>query len=373
MANNKQDYYELLGIEKNASPDEIKRAYRTLAMQCHPDKNPGDKASEEKFKTINEAYEILSDPQKREYYNQFGHVAPDNFSQNGTYSDFNDFNEVFGDIFTNFFGNTNTGSRRRRSSQRGRDLQIDLKITFMEACFGIEKTIELSNLQTCKTCGGTGAFDENSIQTCSACHGTGQVRHSQGFITISTTCVRCQGKGKTITNVCANCHGKGKTTEKTKVAIKVPAGIDTGSKIKLTGKGDCGFGGAENGDLYIAVYVKEHPFFQREDNDIFCDVPITFAQAALGSEIEIPTLEEKTTLKIPAGTQSGKILRLKGKGIPLLNGYGRGDQNIRIIVEIPSKLSSRQKELLKEFASLDKDQASQPLIRSFFDKIKEIF
>ncbi len=372
MANTKQDYYELLGLSRDANPDDIKRAYRTLAMKYHPDKNPGNKSAEEKFKQISEAYEVLSDPQKREYYNQFGTAGPDAFTNNG-FSDFTDFSEVFGDIFTNFFGGTQTQGRQRTRAQRGRDLQIDLKITFMEACFGVEKTIEISHNRLCKHCSGTGAFDEKSIETCPTCHGTGQIRHSQGFITINTTCVRCGGRGKKIARICPECNGNGKITEKTKLSIKIPAGVNTGSRIKIHNEGDAGSLDSSNGDLYILIYVKDHPIFQRQDNDIFCEVPINFIQAALSDEIEIPTLNGQTILKIPAGTQSGKIFRLAGKGIPLINGFGRGDQHVKIIVETPTKLSSRQKELLKEFQALDKEHSSHPITQNFFDKVKEMF
>ncbi|MBI4651076.1 molecular chaperone DnaJ [Candidatus Desantisbacteria bacterium] len=370
----KQDYYELLGINKNASPDEIKRAYRGLAMQYHPDKNPNNNQSEEKFKLINEAYEILSDPQKRSYYDQFGHTGPglgNNFSQEG-FSEFTDFNEVFGDIFSNFFGGTSTSGRRRQSSQRGSDLQLELKISFMEACFGVEKVIELNHMKICKSCGGTGALDEKSIETCKHCHGTGQVRHSQGFITFSSTCTYCRGAGKTITNLCPKCRGGRKISETTKINVKIPAGIDTGSKIKISGEGDSGYGGADNGDLYILINVKDHPIFRRDDTDIYCEVPISFTQAALGAEIEIPTLNGNDLLKIPAGTQNGKVFRFKGKGVPIINGFGRGDQNIKIVIETPTKLTSKQKELLKQFAQ-EEEETNNPIRKGFLDKVKDIF
>ncbi|MBI5207650.1 MAG: molecular chaperone DnaJ [Candidatus Firestonebacteria bacterium] len=376
MNNSKQDYYELLGINKNAGPDDIKKAYRKLAMQYHPDRNQDNKEAEEKFKLINEAYEVLSDAHKREYYDKFGHAMPGNghgFSSSGGFSDFTDFNEVFGDIFTSFFGGTASHGRHHHTAQRGTDLRVDLKISFMEACFGTEKKIKISRLRTCTHCSGTGAYDDKSIKICTSCQGTGQIRRSQAFITISSTCTQCHGTGKTIANLCPECRGNGKISEKTDILVKIPAGVDSGFKLKIHGEGDAGDYGGSNGDLYVMLFVKEHPFFQRQDNDIYCEVPISFVQAALGAEIEIPTLNEKTDLKIPAGTQNGKIFKLRGKGVPLVNGFGAGDQNIRIIVETPTKLSSKQKELLEEFANLDGQQSNNPLTKNFFDKVKDIF
>jgi len=365
----KRDYYDVLGIHKNATEIEIKKAYRKLALQYHPDKNQGDKASEEKFKEVSEAYEILCDPQKRASYDQFGHtMGPEGF---GGFRDagFGDnFSDIFEGVFGDFFGG---GARHRRGAQRGDDLRYNLDVSFKEAAFGTEKTIKFSTSKRCDPCNGTGAA-EGKVSTCRDCQGSGQVRVQQGFFTLSRTCGRCMGKGNVILDPCKACGGKGRTETAKSLSINVPPGVETGTRLKLAGEGDSGDAGAPPGDLYVVLNVSAHPFFVREGKEIVCEVPISFVQAALGDEIEVPTLDGKVKMKIPSGTQPGKVLRLKGKGFPELGRYGRGDQHVIIKVEVPTSLSARQKELLTEFDKECDDEA-HPMKRGFFDKLKELF
>jgi len=375
-ADRKRDYYEVLGITRTASEEELKKAYRRLAVQHHPDRNPGDKQAEERFKEINEAYQILSDPDKRAQYDRFGHAAFQNAGAGpGGFGGFDfsqGFEEVFSDIFGDFFG---TGRGRSRSrTRRGDDLRYDLEVEFEEAAKGIEKVVKFQRLTQCDACNGTRAKGgTQSARTCPNCKGSGQVRTQQGFFSIATTCGNCRGEGTIIVDPCPKCQGQGRLRKQESLSVRIPPGVDNGSRLKLRGEGEAGYGGGPSGDLYVVIHVKEHALFARQDNDIIIEVPISFPQAALGAEIDVPTLEGKVNLKIPAGTQSGKVMRLKGKGIVDLHGYGRGDQLVKIAVETPKRLTARQRELLEEFAKLSGEDVNHPLSKGFVDKLKEMF
>jgi molecular chaperone DnaJ len=350
----KKDYYEILNVSKTASEEEIKKSYRILAMQCHPDKNPGNKKAEEQFKEAAEAYEVLSDRQKREIYDQYGHEGLSSTGFRG-FSGFDDIFSHFSNIFEDAFGYGNVRGRgqSRSSGSAGADLRYDLKISFLDAAFGLTTTIELEKLATCHKCHGSGAAPGSSPETCRTCKGRGQVIQSSGFFTISSTCPHCNGYGKFIAKPCDNCRGMGKEQVPKTVQLKIPAGVETGSRLRLRGEGETGDYGGPDGDLYVFLHVEEHEFFTRSGNDIICRVPISFVHAALGGTIEVPTLQGKEKLKIPRGTQNGKNFRLKGKGIAHIRGYGRGDQIIEIFVQIPTELSKKQEELLVEFEKLN--------------------
>lgn len=351
----KRDYYEILGVAKTASDEELKKNYRKIAMQCHPDKNPGDKQAEERFKEAAEAYEVLTDKQKREIYDHYGHAGLSNTGFQG-FSGFDDIFSNFGDIFEDVFGfgQTRGRGRTRHTARAGADLRYDLKISFLDAAFGLTTTVDLEKLHTCHACQGTGAEPGTSPTTCPTCHGRGQVLQSSGFFTISSTCPHCHGHGKFIAKPCNHCRGTGKEKQRKTVELKIPAGVETGSRMRLRGEGEAGDRNGPNGDLYVFLQVEDHDFFVRSDDDIVCRVPISFVQAALGATIEIPTLKEKETekIKIPRGTQTGRMFRLKGKGIPHLQGYGRGDQIIEVFVQIPTELTRKQEELLREFEKI---------------------
>ncbi len=346
----KKDYYEILCVAKTATDDEIKKSYRKIAMQCHPDKNPGDKQAEERFKEAAEAYEVLSDRQKREIYDHYGHAGLSNTGFQG-FSGFDDIFSNFGDIFEDVFGfgQTRGRGRSRSGARAGADLRYDLRITFLDAAFGVTKTIDLEKLNTCSGCEGTGAAPGSSPSTCPTCHGRGQVVQSSGFFTISSTCPHCHGQGKFITKPCNICRGTGKERKLKQVELKIPAGVETGSRLRLRSEGEAGEMGGPNGDLYVFLQVEEHDFFVRDQDDILCRVPITFVQAALGATIEVPTLKDTEKIKIPKGTQNGHLFRLKGKGIPHVRGYGRGDQIIEVHVQVPTQITRKQEELLREF------------------------
>jgi len=346
----KKDYYEILGVAKTSTDEEIKKSYRKIAMQCHPDKNPGDKQAEDRFKEAAEAYEVLSDKQKREIYDHYGHAGLSNTGFQG-FSGFDDIFSNFGDIFEDVFGfGHSRGRGRSRSGARaGADLRYDLTISFLDAAFGVTKIIDLEKLHTCSGCEGTGAAPGTSPSTCPTCHGRGQVVQSSGFFTISSTCPHCHGQGKYITKPCNVCRGTGKERKLKQVELKIPAGVETGSRLRLRSEGEAGEMGGPSGDLYVFLQVEEHDFFVRDQDDILCRVPISFVQAALGATIEVPTLKDNEKIKIPRGTQNGHLFRLKGKGIPHVRGYGRGDQIIEVHVQIPTSLSRKQEELLREF------------------------
>ncbi len=373
-----RDYYEILGVPRAASDDELKKAYRQLAMKYHPDRNPNNKEAESRFKEASEAYAILSDKAKRAQYDQFGHVEGNGSPGGAEFGGFGaggPFGDVFGDIFSDFFGGQ-TRARGRGGPLRGSDLQYNMDITFEQAAFGHATEVNIPRLETCDACGGLGAKSSKDVEVCAYCHGTGQMRIQQGFFSVATTCSHCRGQGRLIRTPCPKCHGEGRTRKTHKLRVTIPAGVDTGHKLKLSGEGEHGVQGGPAGDLYIAINVQPHPFFQREDADILCEVPVTFVQAALGGDIEVPTLEGKVELKVPAGTQSQKVFRLRGKGIAQVRGGGRGDQYVRVIVEIPASLTARQRELLKEFAQSESEaelRKHYPLKEKFVQKIKEMF
>ncbi|MCF6092863.1 molecular chaperone DnaJ [Microaerobacter geothermalis] len=369
----KRDYYEVLGVGKDASADEIKKAYRKLARQYHPDVNKAPDA-EEKFKEIKEAYDVLSDAGKRANYDRFGHADPSQgfggFGQGGFGQDFGG----FGDIFDMFFGG---GTRRNPNAPRqGADLQYSITISFKEAVFGKETDVELPKEEECDHCFGTGARKGTKPETCSVCRGTGEQETVQntpfGRIVNRRVCGACQGQGKIIREKCSKCRGTGKVRNRRTIHVKIPAGVDDGARLRVSGEGEPGINGGPPGDLYILIRVKPHEFFERDGDDIYCEVPITFVQAALGDEIEVPTLDGKVKLKVPAGTQTGTYFRLKGKGVPHLRGYGQGDQHVKVVIVTPTKLTEKQKELLREFAGISGDHYQEEE-SSFFEKMKKAF
>jgi len=382
----KRDYYEILGIQKTASKDDIKKAYRSLALKYHPDRVSVDKKkeAEERFKEISEAYAILSDDQKRVQYDQYGHAGIDSrYSSEDIFrgADFGSIFEdlgfggsVFDDIFENFgFFGASQGSRRSSGRHRGSDLQYDIEITFEESAFGTERAILIPRHEACPDCKGDGAKPGTKKETCKVCAGRGKtaVQHSFGFI-VTTACPKCKGEGSIIKMPCPKCQGSGVVTAERKIHVKIPAGVGDGSRLRLSGEGEAGAKGGPRGDLYVVIYVKPHQIFSRHENDILCEVPISFTQAALGAEIEVPTLEGRVKMTVPSGTQSGKIFRLKDKGIVDLHSHLRGDEHVRIIVETPTRLNTQQKKSLEEFARISGEDIS-PMRKSFTDKVKEMF
>jgi len=344
---NEKDYYKILGVAKSASEEEIKKSYRKLAMQYHPDRNPGDKEAEEEFKLASEAYEVLRDPEKREIYDRYGVEGLRGTGFTG-FRGFDDIFSTFGDIFEDFFGFGGT-QRRRSHARAGADLRFDLKISFTDAAFGKEMEIEIPRVASCGACGGTGAQPGTSPVSCPVCRGTGQVTRAQGFFTISTTCGQCHGEGKVVQHPCKDCRGLGRVRTTKKIQIRVPPGVDTGSKLRLRGEGEQGERGGPPGDLFVILYVEPHDFFSRDGDDLICQIPISFSQAALGADIDIPTLNGTRSLAIPKGTESGEVFRIKGEGFVKLRGHGRGDELVQVIVKTPRNLTRRQEELLREF------------------------
>ncbi|HCG77296.1 MAG: molecular chaperone DnaJ [bacterium (Candidatus Ratteibacteria) CG_4_10_14_3_um_filter_41_18] len=372
----KRDYYEILGISRNAGIDEIKKSYRKLALKYHPDHNPGDKQAEEKFKEATEAYEVLSDSKKRATYDQFGHSG-----LGGGFDWTQDFSRVrtdFGDLFGNLFKGSSFFSDffeegfggREKGYQRGSDLQYNLSITLKEAAMGTEKYIELSQLEKCSACNGTGMKSGTGKKTCPQCQGSGQVSYGSDFISFARTCSKCRGEGEIIISPCGNCRGSGRVRKKHRIMVKIPAGVDKGSTLRIAGQGDAGLRGGAAGDLYILIYVEEGDFFHREGDDIICEVPITFVQAALGGEIEVPTLFGKVKMKISPGTQSGRVFRLRNQGIPSLRGYGKGDQLVKILVETPTNLSKEERKLLEQFRALSGERTS-PEVKKFRERFRK--
>ena len=378
----KRDYYEVLGVQKDAGEDDLKRVYRKLAMKYHPDKNSGDSEAEKKFKEINEAYEILKDPQKRAAYDQMGHDA---FSGGaGSAGGFGDggfggfhggaggFSDVFDEVFGDFMRGGSGGQKPPRRT--GGDLRYDMDITLEEAFSGLEKSIKVEKMSSCSKCKGSGASSNAKVKTCGTCGGRGKVRTQQGFFTLERTCSSCQGEGQTIDNPCSSCSGSGRTRQSKTLNVNIPAGIDEGSRIRLSGQGEAGIRGGASGDLYVFVGIKEHPLFTREANNIHCQVPIPMTTAALGGSVEVPTVDgSRARLTIPEGTQSARQFRLKGKGMSVFRRSSRGDMYVHILVETPMNLSSKQKQLLHDFDSLNKGKKTSPQSDGFFDKIKKIW
>ena len=342
-----KDYYKILGVSRNATEDEIKKSYRKVAMEHHPDRNPGNKEAEEKFKIASEAYEVLRDPEKREIYDRYGIEGLKGTGFTG-FRGFDDIFSAFGDVFQDFFGFGPT-HRRRTAARPGADLRYDVKISFFDAAFGKEAEIEIPKNIACEVCGGTGAKPGTHSTQCPSCKGTGQVTRSQGFFTISTTCSQCRGEGSIVPHPCKECRGYGKVKKIKKIQVKIPPGVDTGSKLRIRAEGEEGERGGPPGDLFVFIYVEPHDFFSREGDDVICQIPISFTQAALGTEIEVPTLNGAKNLKIPKGTESGEIFRIKGEGFPRIRGYGRGDEIVQVMVRTPKNLTKRQEELLREF------------------------
>lgn len=374
----KRDYYEILGVGKGAGDDEIKKAYRKLAVKYHPDKNPGDKTAEEKFKELGEAYEVLNDPQKRAIYDQYGHAGFDRraggFGRGGGFHDpFEVFQEVFGSgagsIFEGLFGGA---GQDPGGPQRGDDLRYDMEITFDEAAHGCEKEITVNKLERCENCAGSGAEAGSRARTCPTCGGRGQVINSRGIFSIAQTCPSCQGAGRIIDKPCKACRGQGRREQMSKIKLRIPAGVDTASRLRSAGNGEAGFRGGSSGDLYVVLHVKPHEIFQRDGDDLLCEVPISFIQAVLGADVEVPTLDGTTQLRVPPGTQPGTMFRLKGKGVKNIQGYGYGDLHVRINVEVPTHLSAAQKAKLEEFATLC-DGRENPISQGFFEKAKKLF
>lgn len=379
----KRDYYEVLGVSKTATQDELKKAYRKLARKYHPDLNKDNPEAAEKFKECNEAYSVLSDEQKRAQYDQFGPEAFENGGMGGGpgAGGFGGFGGFGGsgmeDIFDMFFGGQGRGGRSNNAGpQRGADLRYDMEITFEEAAFGVEKEISLKRAERCEHCHGEGAEPGSKVETCPECHGSGYVRFTQntmfGQMVNERPCSRCHGEGKIISNPCKECGGSGTVKKTKKLKVKIPAGVDNGSRLRVGGEGEAGLKGGPSGDLYVYLYVKPHKFFERDGTTVLCEVPINIVQATLGAEIKVPTLDGQVTMKVPEGTQPGKVMRLKGKGIPSLRGSGRGDQLVRMKVVVPTKLTDKQKDALQKFADISKDNIN-PEEKSFLNKVKDFF
>ena len=371
----KRDYYDVLGVNKSATPDQIKSAYRKLAVKYHPDKNKGDKASEEKFKEASEAYHVLSNSERKQNYDNFGHAAFENGGGGrGGFGNF-DFSSHFSDIFEDFFGEGfgGGGRRSRRTNHRGSDLRYDLSITLEEAYLGKKQDIKFTSSEKCNTCKGSGSKPGHDVGSCSMCGGHGQVRSSQGFFTVQQTCPQCSGSGEEITNPCSDCGGQGKKQSSKRLSVTIPKGVDDGTRIRLAGKGEAGSRGAGNGDLYLFINVYSHELFKRSDENLFFEYPLSIADAALGTTVEIPTIDGgKAKIKIPAGTQSGKQFRLRGKGMPYMRGSGNGDLYIQVNTEIPVSLNKEQKELLEKFREIENEK-SNPILKKFFQKAKNFW
>jgi molecular chaperone DnaJ len=376
----KRDLYEVLGVSKTSSKEDIKKAYRKLAMQHHPDKNPGNKESEALFKEASHAADILLDDNKRKTYDQFGHDGPQMGGGPGGFGggfsgDFGDLGDIFGDIFGDMLGGRGRGRGRggRSRAQAGDDLQTDVNVTFEEAAFGCEKEVHVNRSVVCGDCHGSGAKKGSGPTTCDMCHGHGEVRRQQGFFTIAQPCPKCNGTGQVIKDACATCNGRGRNKKREKLSVKVPAGINEGQRLKLSGQGDSGLNGGPSGDLYVLINIQEHEFFTRDDYDVLCEVPISFSQAALGTDIEVPTLGGRVSMKIPEGTQSGQKMKLRNKGITKLGGYGFGDQIITIHVETPTKLTKEQREIFSRLSELEQNTTSNPMTKGFFEKVRDLF
>ena len=370
----KRDYYEILGVDKSSNADQIKSAYRKLAVKYHPDKNKGDKAAEDKFKEASEAYHVLSNQERKQNYDNFGHAAFENGGGRGGFGNF-DFSSSFSDIFEDFFGEGfgGTRGRSRKSNYRGSDLRYDLTIDLEEAYFGKKQDIKFSTSEKCNSCNGSGSKPGYEIESCSMCRGHGQVRSSQGFFTVQQTCPQCSGSGEEITSPCGTCSGQGKRQASKRLSVTIPKGVDDGTRIRLAGKGEAGSRGAGNGDLYLFINVNSHDLFKRQDEHLFFECPVSIADAALGTSIEIPTIDGgKAKIKIPSGTQSGKQFRLRGKGMPYMRGSGSGDLYVQVNTEVPISLNNEQRELLEKFRDIENEK-SNPSIKKFFQKAKSFW
>jgi len=371
----KRDFYEILGVNRDASDDEIKKAYRKLAMKFHPDRNPDNPKAEEQFKEAKEAYEILSDAQKRQAYDQFGHAGVDPQAGMGGGAGMGGFADAFSDIFGDIFGGGRGGGGGRSTVYRGADLRYNLEISLEEAARGTDTRIRIPTMEECDTCHGSGARPGTQPKSCPTCGGAGQVRMQQGFFSIQQTCPKCHGTGRIVPEPCPTCHGAGRVKQHKTLQVKIPAGVDEGDRIRLAGEGEHGVNGGPPGDLFVQIHIKQHPVFQRDHNDLHCEMPVSFATAALGGDIEIPTLDGAAKIKIPAETQSGKVFRLRGKGIRGIRSSGPGDLMCHVVVETPVNLTDRQKELLREFEAIsDKDAGRHnPRAKSWMDKVKDFF
>ncbi|GIU40202.1 molecular chaperone DnaJ [Shewanella colwelliana] len=369
----KRDYYEVLGVGRDASEREIKKAYKRLAMKFHPDRNPGDKAAETSFKEVKEAYEILTDSDKKAAYDQFGHAGVDPNRGGGGFGGNADFGDVFGDVFGDIFGGGRRGGQRQAA--RGSDLRYNLELSLEEAVKGLTKELRIPTLAACDSCDGSGAKKGSSPTTCGTCHGQGQVQMRQGFFAVQQACPTCHGRGKIIKDPCNKCHGEGRVEKSKTLSVKIPAGVDTGDRIRLSGEGEAGEFGAPPGDLYVQVTVREHAIFVRDGNNLYCEVPISFSTAALGGEIEVPTLDGKVNLKIPSETQTGRMFRLRGKGVKSVRSHAVGDLLCKVVMETPVNLSDKQKELLREFDNTltGASKKHSPKAEGFFDGVKKFF
>jgi molecular chaperone DnaJ len=373
----KRDYYEVLGVARNAGEAELKKAYRRLALQYHPDRNPDDPDAEERFKEASEAYAVLSDPDKRRAYDRFGFEGVGAGAGPGFGQDFGDlgsFTDLFNDLFGDLFGQRAgaAGGRRRGRGQRGADLRYNLEISLHDVLNGLDAKLRIPKMRPCGTCSGSGARAGTSPERCTRCRGSGQVVFQQGFFRISRPCDQCGGEGEIVRERCPDCRGAGRVQGQQTLQVRVPPGVDDGARLRVAGEGEAGISGGPPGDLYVVISVRSHELFQREGVHLHCEVPVQFVQAALGAEIEVPTLEGKVTLRIPEGTQSGTQMRLRAKGLPALGGQGRGDQIVRIFVEVPTKISDRQRELLEQFAKESGTEVS-PVAKGFMDKLRDLF
>jgi len=372
----KRDYYEVLGVAKTATDKELKKAYKRLAMKCHPDRNPDDASAVEKFKELQEAYDILSDGNNRATYDQYGHAGVEQSRGGGGGGQGQGFDDIFGDMFGDIFGGGGGGrGGRQRGPARGADLRYNMELTLEEAVKGVSKDIQVPSLQGCGDCHGSGAKKGTSASTCGTCHGQGQVQMRQGFFAVQQACPNCRGKGKIIKDPCRTCHGDGRYEKTKTLSVKIPAGVDTGDRIRLGGEGEAGESGAGNGDLYVQVHVKEHNIFERDGNNLYCEVPISFTEAALGGDIEVPTLDGKVKLKVSSETQTGRMLRMRGKGVKSVRSHSTGDLICKVVVETPVKLTEHQRKILKEFDAAVSGSAREhkPKAEGFFDGVKNFF
>jgi molecular chaperone DnaJ len=367
----KRDYYEILGVNRQANDQELKSTYRKLAMQYHPDRNPGDHEAEEKFKELNEAYAILSNPESRERYNRLGHAGVGSSAASAGGQGFSGFEDILGDLFGDFFGSGRGGSRRA-GVQRGSDLRYDLEIDLEDAAKGLKTQVTIPRLENCEPCKGSGASPGSSPVTCQTCSGTGQVRFQQGFFAVSRTCSQCRGNGRMIVNPCRTCQGAGRIEKQHSLELKIPAGVDTGARLRLSGEGEPGIGGGQSGDLYVVIHVREHETFERQGNNLYVNAPISYATAAIGGEVRVPTLDGEDRLMVPEGTQTGSVFKLKGKGIVSLQGGGRGDLFVVTTVTTPTKMNREMKKLFEQLAALEEKQIADAA-KPFGKKVKEIF